>query len=344
MKCKALIATILAIIVTNLEVRAMTADSSNVVDLKRGISAMGVRSLKETIAKLTDNEANGRYPGSEGSTYCRYYLTDKMFYSGLKKFGESYADVFFFGEGEREMGVNIIGVLPAGKDTVNQADTSKDYIVVGAHYDHLGEVGGRVFPGADNNASGVAAMIEIAKGLNALRKNGAELNYNVIFAAFDAKEQGLEGSRNFLRKNNLNGKIKFMINLDQVGTNLAPPGKIKEYAIVLGMESFEDTLSSVSRERMEAAFAKANRNDKLGLDIDYTFYGSRNFYEIFEKISDQYPFIEAGIPALMVTSGIHEHTLKTTDTKEIINYPQLMLRSRLVYYMLCDFLIGKNGF
>ncbi len=342
MKYKALIAAILAITVTYIEVGAMTADSTDAVDLKTGISAMGMRSLKETVAKLTDSNAKGRYPGSEGSTYCRYYLTDKMFYAGLKKFGSSYADVFFFGEGEREMGINIIGLLPAGKYGAAQADTTKGYIVVGAHYDHLGEAGGKVFPGADNNASGVASMIEIAKGLNALLKNGAELKYNVIFAAFDAKEQGLEGSRNFLRKNNFNGKIAFMLNLDQIGTNLAPPGKIKEYAIILGMESFENGSSAVSREDMEKAVAKANSNDNLGLNIDYTFYGSKNFYEIFERMSDQYAFIESGIPALMITSGIHEHTLKTTDTKEIINYPQLMLRSRLIYYMLCGFLIGEN--
>lgn len=315
------------------------------INLKTGIDAMSVRSLKETISILTDAKAGGRYTGSEGSRYCRYYLTEKLYYSGVERLGESYAEVFFFGD-EAEPGVNIVGLLPAGKGDRTEADTTKDYIVIGAHYDHLGEMNGTVYPGADNNASGTAALVEIAKGLRELQRSGAELKSNVIFVAFDAKEQGLAGSRYFLSDIGSGKRIKFMLNLDQIGTNFSPPGESKEYLLAIGIESFdavngEDEGRAIGSGRMKQAFAKANGNEELGLDIDYTFYGSREFYGIFKRISDQYPFIRAGIPALMLTSGIHEHTMKTTDTRNIINYPQLMLRCRLIYYLLCDFLVEE---
>lgn len=215
---------------------------------------------------------------------------------------------------------NVVGYVPA---KVKNAP----YIIVGAHFDHIGVQGDKFYPGADDNASGVAGMLAIAKAFGKRYREKNDLNHNVVFVAFDGNNHSLIGSRTFLaRKGIPSYKVEFMVNLDQIGSTLAPVGIHDGYLLVLGA----DKLKPWQKEQIDFA----NEYFGLGLCIDYSFYGSEQFYDIFYRLSDQQAFTEHGIPALLFTSGITRHTNKETDAPETLSPDVLMRRIELIYRFL----------
>ncbi len=211
----------------------------------------------------------------------------------------------------------MVGLLPA-------TTTSDEYIVIGAHYDHLGKLGHTIYPGADDNASGVTALLSIARMFCAMKAQGAGPRKNLIFVAFDGKELDMAGSRWFVRHLPVPGeKITAMVNMDMLGTDLVPPGRNREYLFALGEDTLPETYQGYLSYLCHRAAYK--------LDLDLTFYGSSNFSKMMYKTSDQHPFARAGIPAVLFTSAFHEHTLKKTDTPAIINYPLLRKRTLVIF-------------
>lgn len=192
---------------------------------------------------------------------------------------------------ERKAVFNVVGRIAASaKDTVGGA------VLVGAHYDHLG-MGGRfslapdrreVHPGADDNASGVATVLEIAHGLAA---RSAELRRDVIVAAFAGEETGLLGSTHFARSAN---GLAGMLNLDMVGRMRG------NRLSVLGSDSAPEWAALAG-----AACDEARVECTLGGDG----YGP----------SDQTPFYAAGVPVLHFFTGAHSEYHKPSDVAALIN-------------------------
>ncbi|MBQ2913624.1 MAG: M28 family peptidase [Bacteroidales bacterium] len=219
-----------------------------------------------------------------------------------------------------QQGFNVIGYAPSrNKDA--------QYIVVGAHFDHIGIHGEKYYPGADDNASGVAGMLEIAKAFGKRFVERNDLNHHIVFVAFDGNNYNLSGSRAFLQKKGIPPhKIACMLNLDQMGSTLTPVGEYTEYLQVLGA----DKLPPWQKEQLDFV----NDYFGLGLLIDYTYYGSRQFYDIFYRLSDQQSFTAAGVPALLFTSGITRHTNKESDTVATLSLDVLQRRIELIYRFL----------
>ena len=117
-----------------------------------------------------------------------------------------------------------------------------------------------------------------------------------------------------------------MVNIDQIGSTLAPVGEFDEYILVLG----GDKLGTWQKEQLDFA----NEFFGMGLCIDYSYYGSQQFYDIFYRLSDQQSFTEAGIPALLFTSGITKHTNKETDAVGTLSPEVLQRRIELIYRFL----------
>ncbi|MFL5375033.1 MAG: M28 family peptidase, partial [Myxococcales bacterium] len=191
--------------------------------------------------------------------------------------------------GERKAVFNVVGRI-AGSATVDGA------VLVGAQYDHLG-MGGRfslapdrreVHPGADDNASGVATVLEIAHGLAA---RSAELRRDVIVAAFAGEETGLLGSTHFARSAN---GVAGMLNLDMVGRMRG------NRLSVLGSDSAPEWAALAG-----AACDEARVECTLGGDG----YGP----------SDQTPFYAAGVPVLHFFTGAHSEYHKPSDVAALIN-------------------------
>ena len=272
------------------------------------------KSQMEHIDTLCSGSMKGRAMGTEGNALARDYIIDKFMEYGVRKRGILYEQDFIC---KGKKGVNIIG-------EIESAEAGGDYIIICAHYDHLGEIDSRIYPGADDNASGVAAMLELAKVFGKMKNAGMGVKSNLIFIAFDGKEAGLAGSRHFAGRLKIHPKrIKCVLNIDQIGTASSPPHGNREYILVMGIDAVQKWM----KERLELC----NSLSDLNLDIDYTYYGSKKFYDIFYRLSDHYPFTSLVIPSLLFTCGIDSNTYKVTDTPDKIDYNVLTKRIRLIY-------------
>lgn len=293
-------------------------------DLNRYASKIGAGSLEGFLTFLADDNTYGRSTGSTGNQVAGAMIREEFEKYGLIPFYHQTLTQSF--KVKSTIGRNIIGVVPAQY-------YSDQYIVVSAHYDHLGVLGGKIYNGADDNASGVAALLNLARLFSELRAAKEGPRKNIIFAAFDAKESNMAGSEEFV--NDLPIPVKNIIcniNLDQLGSVFAPPGKDTNYVLVVGANRYKDFKRKID---------SANRINNLKLDINYDFYGSPAFAEIFYKSSDQYPFVRKNVPSLLITSGIHMHTYKPTDDFYFINYPVLANRTRLVFHLIYELTLSQ---
>ena len=185
--------------------------------------------------------------------------------------------------------MNVLALLPG-----NDPQKAQEILVIGAHRDHFGRQAGVLFPGADDNASGTAVLLEVTR---AMAKAGATSKRTVLFASFSGEEQGLVGSRLYLQRAPWSvGSTKAMINIDHAG--------IGNGRLTVGVTGFE------KRVALEAG-QPAGLTDKLDI---YGFFPG----------GDHVPFKEAGIPTVTIVSGgVHPHFHQPTDTAETIN-PEIL--------------------
>ncbi|MBF4472920.1 M20/M25/M40 family metallo-hydrolase [Flavobacterium sp. HJJ] len=177
---------------------------------------------------LSSDKLEGRFPGTKGNNAAAAYIQKYFKKYGLKKFGGSYFQSFklFVKEGINKIKSdsvttqNVVGYLE-GTDK----ELKNEFIVIGAHYDHWGW-GGKgsgskkkdtiaIHNGADDNASGVAALLCI---LEELSKSNNKPKRSIIFISFSGEEEGLFGSRYFVNHLPVDKKdVKVMLNMDMVG-------------------------------------------------------------------------------------------------------------------------------
>lgn len=289
--------------------------------------------LADNVGFLTDSICQGRATGTKGNVEVSAWIRRQFEDAHLLKFSDTYIKRFYAGRGL--LGRNVIGMMPG-----SVKEPRDKYVVVGAHFDHLGTINGTMYPGADSNASGITALIAIADMFSAMKLMGKSYNSNIIFIAFDGHGMDLAGSRDFWRMledgeltDPLSGKvitpekIELMVNIDQIGSSLSPlRSKREDYIIMLGTHS----LRPIKREMLDFC----NKFYRLNLDIDLTYYGSRNFTDVFYKLSDQRVFVENRKPAVLFTSGITMNTNKTRDKAASLNYPVLKKRIYLMFHWI----------
>lgn len=160
--------------------KAPVAPKSKIINAER---------LLADAKTLSADEMKGRNSGSPEIVKAREYVVKRFKEVGLKTFGDSYLQEFEFKNrrtSEIVKGANVVGVVRGKKNP-------EKYIVVTAHYDHVGVANGEIHNGADDNASGTAALFAIAEHFGKNRPANS-----LIFVAFDAEEQGLQGSRHFV--------------------------------------------------------------------------------------------------------------------------------------------------
>lgn len=160
------------------------------------------------VEVLASEGMEGRLAGSEGGARARAYIVARFAEAGVHPFGASFERPFTFRArlGGQRTGTNLVGTIPG-------RDAAAPCMVVTAHYDHIGIRNGVVFNGADDNASGVAALLALAGDFARSRPR-----HSVIIAALDAEEAGLEGARAFLRDPPVPlATMALNVNLDMVG-------------------------------------------------------------------------------------------------------------------------------
>ncbi len=192
--------------------------------------------------------------------------------------------------------INVIALIPGTDPQLTQ-----DTIVIGAHRDHFGRQAGLLFPGADDNASGTAVMLEVAR---ALAKAGAHPSRTILFISFSGEEQGLAGSRLYVERPLVATTMtRTMINIDHAG--------VGNGRLTVGVTGLE-------KDVVLEAGQTAGCTDKL--DVFGFFPGG-----------DHVPFKEAGVPTITVVSGgVHPHFHQPTDTADTINPEILQTVARYV--------------
>lgn len=256
--------------------------------------------MMKTVQYLASDELAGRAPGSEGINKASNFIVDKFKSAGLQPGSDdgSYFqtwDEVVDANGNKAPVKNIIGIIPG-----TNPDLKDESVIVCAHYDHLG-LGwpgvnkgneGKIHPGADDNASGVSTMLELADLLGTTLKP----QRTVVFVAFTSEESGLRGSKYYV--NNMKRfpakKAIGVLNFDTVGRLFAK----KLYVLS----------SNSAREWrfifMGASYVTGVESEMVTQDLD---------------ASDQRSFIDIGVPGVQFFAGANEGYHKPTDTADKID-------------------------
>jgi len=261
--------------------------------------------LKKHIYYLASDELKGRLTGSEGETKAANYLSSEFKKLGLKP----YAGKDFIQNFEYDVKLNPhddqSSVKVNGKNVVAVLDNKAEKtMVIGAHYDHLGlnehhnstltNSDGQIHNGADDNASGTAAVLELARMFS---QNRTKENLNYIFALFSGEEDGLMGSKKLAEtiKTTYPNTI-FMINMDMVGR------LNKDKDLTVGGVGTSPILSDLVKKYKPAG---------VNLALDESGVGP----------SDHTSFYLKDIPVLFLFTGTHNDYHKPSDDADKINYP-----------------------
>lgn len=268
--------------------------------------------LKENVAYLTDPARLGRGAGTPQELEAAKYLYRQLEKAGVVMLTpESGADFYIAIQGDTIHSRNVIGIVE-GYDP----KLKNEYVVVGAHFDHLGtsvlKKDGKdqlqIYYGADDNASGVATLLEVAKQVSAQH---FLFRRSVIFALFGAEELGMVGSWYFLNRSFQEvDDIVAMINLDMVGRS----GRDNR------MQVFT---ADANVELMEIINALSGR--ALSIAPEYT---PTDYFP-----SDHRLFYEKGIPVALFTSGVHRDYHTVRDTPDKLDYNQMERLSEYVFAM-----------
>jgi aminopeptidase YwaD len=251
--------------------------------------------LEQHVEVLASDSLEGRGIGNSTLPLVREYIIENFKEGGLKPYQGSFEHEFSFKVNlARVKGVNLVGILE-GVDPV----LKKEYIVVGAHYDHLGYkiTNGQkvIYNGADDNASGTAGIIEIAKFLS-----GQEipLKRSIIFVAFDAEEIGLVGSRRILMDSVLiSDNIRLMFSLDMIGMYEANKGL-----------------------NLKGLLSLANGSDLLETTLKKKNISVKKVNAVIEQRTDTKHFGERGIPAVHFFTGTNSPYHKPEDDSDLLDY------------------------
>ncbi|MEJ7804934.1 MAG: M20/M25/M40 family metallo-hydrolase [Telluria sp.] len=256
--------------------------------------------LLTDLRTLSSVEFAGRHTGSAGSRLAQAYIARRFEQIGIAPFGAGYAMPFAFTSARGAVKTDY----PAALNLVGQIRGSKHperYLVVSAHYDHLGVHKGAAYLGADDNASGVAAMLAVAAHF----KQHPPQN-TIIFAAFDAEELGHHGARALVSAPTFPiAKVALNLNFDMVSRS----DKNEIYA---AGTRYTPSLKALVEK------AAAGSSVKVRLGHDSKVPGAPPDYD-WTGQSDHAIFHKAGIPFLYFGVEDHADYHKPGDTYEKID-------------------------
>jgi hypothetical protein len=273
---------------------------------------------------LSSNEFEGRESGTAGGRKAQEYIAVRFWALGLKSFTADYRQVFTRRQRSR------LHQIVFGKETIAPNDAANvigyvrgtrypdDFIVVSAHFDHLGKRGGKIYHGADDNASGTAALLAIAKYFATHPPQ-----HSMIFAAFDAEEKGLQGSRAFIAAPPVKfDSILLDVNLDMIGRN------IRNEIFVTGTYQEPELRAYVMPVRSSTPLTLL-----MGHDHPRPIWDTENDWS-FQ--SDQGAFMEAYIPALYIGVDSTKDYHQPSDTFDKIDQKFFGSAAELVTAVLLE--------
>ncbi|RKE04889.1 M28 family metallopeptidase [Marinifilum flexuosum] len=230
----------------------------------------------------------------------------------IKNDGNLKIDVELKNEYNSQSTENVIACLPG-------TDKKEEYIILSAHYDHVGMNGQKIYYGANDNASGTAALLEIARKLKKAVDAGLKLKRSIVFAAFTGEEKGLLGSKYFVENKTFpHDNIKTNLNIDMLGRKDNRHDDLN-FVYLLGTNDLNPKLKTIT---------DSINNQYPKLELDYSYDTADSF---LYSASDQASFVKRNIPAIFYFNGLHNDYHKTTDTPDKIDYDAIKKVSSLIF-------------
>lgn len=212
---------------------------------------------------------------------------------------------------------NVLGYIE-GSDSI----LKKEFVVISAHYDHLGIKKGNIYNGADDNASGTSAVLELARVYQEAKIKGENPKRSVLFICFTGEEHGLLGSNYYCNyplvplKNTVAD-----FNIDMIGRKRVIE-KEKFYVYLIG----SDKISLDFHYKQETV---ANKYGKL--QLDYSYNDPKSPEQLYYR-SDHYNFAKNGIPSIFYFGGFHKDYHTPDDDINQLNFSKIEAITRLVFY------------
>ncbi|MEJ2595064.1 MAG: M28 family peptidase [bacterium] len=214
------------------------------------------------------------------------------------------------------VGRNVLGYIEG-------SDLKDEIVIITAHFDHLGTHDGKIFNGADDNASGTSGLLEIAEAFAMARAAGNGPRRSILIMPVTAEEKGLLGSQYYSRDPVFPLENTIVnLNIDMIGRHDKKHGGKPNYIYVIGADRLSQDLHDINEWANETY---------VGMDLDYT-YNDKNDRNNYYERSDHFNFARKNIPVIFYFSGNHEDYHTETDTPEKIEYDRLLQRTRLVFF------------
>ncbi len=264
--------------------------------------------LREVVETLASPEFGGR--SGPGADKAADLLVDRFRQLGLEGlFGGEFGQVIPGKEPNTQIGRNV-GAMLRGSDPALR----DQWIIVAAHYDHLGIRGGRLYPGADDNASGVAMMLEVAR---CVARAPAPPRRSIMFIGFDLEENGLFGSRYFVAHSPVPlERVALFVTADMIGRSLA--GVCGNHVFVIGSEHAPGLRPWIR----DAGQGRPLTVNLLGADL------------LVLNRSDYGPFRGRSVPFLFFTTGENPCYHTSRDTPDTLDYPKLTEIARMIHQVV----------
>jgi hypothetical protein len=211
---------------------------------------------------------------------------------------------------------NVIGVIPG-------TDLAHEYVIITAHYDHLGKKGNLIFNGADDDGSGTSTLLTIAQAFAEAMKDGNAPRRTVVFMTVSGEEKGLLGSEYYVTNPIYPLQNTVVdLNVDMIGRIDSLHAPDSNYVYLIG----SDRLSTDLHRMSEETNAKYTQ-----LTLDYT-YNDPNDPNQFYYRSDHYNFASNNIPVIFYFTGVHEDYHQASDTWDKIMYQKTARIGQLIFF------------
>lgn len=307
--------------------------------------------LKKHVFVLASDSLQGRQTGTAGQLKAAKYCAQQLNESRLLPFfpidstQSSFWQRYYF-INERFMPVvpnnaTLIGTYqrmslvspPSGNDSLRRyvahniggmlvgTTNPQEIVVVSAHFDHLGQANQQIFHGADDNASGTAAVLAMASAFDSLAQAGIRPQRSILFLLFSGEEGGLIGSTYFIQNAPV-GLDKFVanLNIDMIGRTDKWHRRKPNYCYLI-----TGGKKSPLREIVMSANAAS-----MGLEVE-TVFDTQNDVKRYFYRSDHYNFAKNNIPIAFFFDGEHPDYHQPSDTAEKIDYALLQKRATLIF-------------
>lgn len=227
---------------------------------------------------------------------------------------------------------NVLGWIE-GSDPALKNET----VLLCGHHDHLGSVPEGYFPGANDNASGAAAVVELARAFAA---SGLKPRRSILFIVFGSEEEGLLGSFHYV-EHPLRPleKTVAVVNLDMIGQNETPSLQTEgRWHIPADTTNAVDPIGTHYAPELRRLIEAAN--ERIGLKLDFRLDADHSL-DVFQRC-DHYPFALERIPAVWLFGGFHPEYHQTTDTVDRLNFPKMLKITKLAMRLAWE-LANESG-